>query len=116
MKHYLEDALYCLKLSLYFFAGSFIVGSIVGLILHGFSFREVIVWGCRLTEIIGTIGLVLSGVSFVKRDLMRPLNYQRQWDTYFKKFNLSHVIFLIAIFIISYSFIIEYFIGPARSV
>jgi len=112
MKHYIEDVLYAIKLSLYFFAASFVIGLIIGFILHGSNWTQVIIWGCRFSEILATFGLALSGISFIKRDLMRPLNYQRQWETYFKKLNLSHVIFFISVFIIVISFAIEYFVRP----
>jgi hypothetical protein len=116
MKHYIEDLLYAMKLSVYYFAGSFLLGAIIGLILKGFNWTEVIIWGCRVSEILATFGLALSGISFIKRDLMRPLNYQRQWETYFRKFNLSHVIFLISVFIIVFAFTIEYFVTPVGGI
>ena len=112
MKYYIEDILYSFKLSLYFFAGTFVLGIILGLILHGFNWTQVILLGCKFAEIVATFGLALSAISFVKRDLMRPLNYQKQWETYFSKLNLSHVIFFISTFIIVLSFAIEYFVRP----
>lgn len=107
MKGYLEDILYCFKLSLYFFIISFVIGGIVGFILHGMDMRQVVTWACRMVQILGTLGLAIAGMSFLKSDLMRPLNYQKEWETYFKKFNLSFVILIISIFIIIISFIIE---------
>lgn len=112
MKNILEDVLYCLKLSLYFFAVPFVIGIIIGLILHGFNLNEVLLWGCRISEIVAAFGLALAGISFVKKDLMRPLNYQKQWETYFHKLNVAQVIFLIAIFVAAFSYTIDYFVRP----
>lgn len=112
MKQYAKDILYAVKLSLYYFAGSFLIGIIIGLIIHGFSFTEVMLWGCRVSQILSVFGLSLSAVSFMKRDLMRPLNYQEIWETYFHKLNLSHVIFIIATCVLIFSFIIDYLVRP----
>lgn len=111
MKEYIEDILYALKLSLYYFGGSFLIGSIIGIIVQGFDFKEIVIWGCRASEILSVFGLSISAISFIKKDLMRPLNYQRQWETYFYKLNLSHVIFLISFFVMIFSFTIEYFLS-----
>lgn len=112
MKQYAEDVLYAMKLSLYYFAGSFLLGIIIGLILYGFNLTEVILLGCTVSEILSIFGLSLSAISFMKKDLMRPLNYQRVWETYFHKLNLSHVIFIISMCILVFSFIIDYFVRP----
>jgi hypothetical protein len=114
MKNILEDVLYCLKLSLYFFAVPFIVGIIIGVILNGFNITEALLWGCRLTEIVAAFGLALAGISFVKKDLMRPLDYQKTWDTYFNRLNLAQVIFLISIFVAVIGYTIDYFVRPIR--
>lgn len=110
MKKFLDDVLYCLKLSLYFFGGSFILGIIIGLILHGFNFTEVAFWGCRMSEFLSVFGLALAAIAFVKKDLMRPLDEQEQWELYFRKLNLPQVIFFISVFVIIFAFIIDYFI------
>lgn len=115
MKQYIEDILYALKLSIYYFIGSFIFGIIIGLILYGFDFINVMLWGCRLSQILSVFGLSISAISFVKWDLMRPLNYQKTWETYFHKLNLSHVIFIISISILAFSFIVDYFVRPIPS-
>jgi hypothetical protein len=112
MKYYLEDILYSFKLSLYSFAVPFVLGLIIGLIVYGFNFTQVLLWGCRLAEIVAAFGLALAAISFIKRDLMRPLNYQRQWDTYFRKLNLAQVIFFISLFVAIISYTIEFFIRP----
>jgi hypothetical protein len=114
MKNILEDVLYCLKLSLYFFAVPFIIGIIIGVILNGFNITEALLWGCRLTEIVAAFGLALAGISFVKKDLMRPLDYQKIWETYFNRLNLAQVIFIISIFVAVIGYTIDYFVRPIR--
>jgi hypothetical protein len=112
MKNILQDIAYCLKLSLYFFAVPFILGIIIGLITQGFNITEVLLWGCRLTQIVAAFGLALAGISFVKKDLMRPLDYQKTWETYFNRLNLAQVIFIISIFVAVFAYTIEYFVRP----
>lgn len=112
MKNIMEDILYCLKLSLYYFAVPFIVGMLVGLILHGFNITEILLWGCRVSEIAAAFGLALAGISFIKKDLMRPLNYQKSWETYFLKLNLAQVIFFISVFVAAFAYTIDYFVRP----
>lgn len=112
MKNILEDISYCLKLSLYFFAVPFILGMLIGLIKHGFNIMEILLWGCRLTEVFAAFGLALAGISFVKKDLMRPLDYEKTWKTYFYSFNLAQVIFLISVFVAAYAYTIDYFVRP----
>lgn len=107
MKGYVEDILYCLKISLYFFIIPFVLGCIIGIVLHGFDVLQVVIWGCRIVQILGCLGLAVAGMSFLKTDLMRPLNYQREWETYFKKLNLSFVILIISVIIIVVAFIIQ---------
>lgn len=112
MKYFMDDVLYCLKLSLYFFAAFFALGLIIGLIIHGFNLREVLFWGCRVSEIAASFGLALSAISFTKKDLMRPLNYQKQWEMYFTKLNLAHAIFFVSLFTLIFAFIVDYFARP----
>ena len=110
MKEYLDDILYCLKVSLYFFAAPFIIGAVIGLILHGKDIAGIIVFGCRIVQYIAVLGLALAGISFLKQDLMRPLNHQKQWETYFNRLNLAFVILFVSVFIASFSYLIESFI------
>lgn len=107
MKYYLEDIAYCLKLSLIFSAIPFVLGIIVGLILQKSDYIQVILWGCRMVQYLAALGLVLTGISFTKVELLRPLDYQSQWETYFKKFNLAFVILLISLFSATYSYLLE---------
>ncbi len=112
MKNILEDVSYCLKLSIYFFAIPFILGMIIGLISHGFNIIEILLWGCRVTELLAAFGLALAGISFVKKDLMRPLDYEKKWKMYFYRLNLAQVIFFISIFIAVIAYTIDYFVRP----
>lgn len=109
MKGYLNDVLYCLKISFYFFIVPFIIGIIIGFAIYGKDISGVIIWGCRFVQYFSILGLAIAGMSFLKQDLMRPLNYQNQWQTYFKKLNLAFVTLFISIFIAIFSYIIESF-------
>jgi Na+/H+ antiporter NhaD/arsenite permease-like protein len=85
----------------------FILGIFIGVLAQGGNLREILLWGCRLVQLIGAFGLALSAISFTKQSLMRPLNYQKEWETYFHKFNLAFVIFFISLFISVYSYTVE---------
>lgn len=112
MKYYLEDILYSFKLSLYYFTIPFVLGLIIGLIAYGFNLTQILLWGCRLSEIVAAFGLALAAICFIKRDLMRPLNYQKLWETYFRRLNLAQVIFFISLFVAIISYTIDYFVRP----
>jgi hypothetical protein len=112
MKKILEDVLYCMKLSLYYFAAPFIIGMLIGVIVSGFNITEILLWGCRITEIFAALGLGVAAISFIKRSLMRPLAYQKTWETYFHRLNLAQVIFLISFFVAAIAYIIDYFVRP----
>ena len=71
---------------------------------------EIILWGSRLVELVSAFGLALAGISFVKKDLMRPLDNQNTWETHFNRLNLAQVIFLISIFIATFAYTIDYFV------
>lgn len=111
MKDTLKDIAYCLKIALYIFFAMFLFTIVVLLIVSqfksDFSIREILVWGCRVVEYTSVFGLALCVISFTKQDLGRPLNYQREWEMYFKKFNLPFVIFFISVFLLFISFIVE---------
>ncbi|MGE5628084.1 MAG: hypothetical protein ACM3X7_08175 [Solirubrobacterales bacterium] len=107
MKEYIRDILYCLKISIYLFLGAFLIGAVLGVIYLGFNFKGIIIWGCRVVLYLSVFGYAVAGISFVKRDLMRPLNYQEKWNGYFKKLNLAGVILFLAIFNTIFSFAIE---------
>lgn len=112
MKKLSEDILYCLKLSVIYFTAPFALGLIIGVFVEGFKLAPVLLWGCRLAEIVAAFGLALAGISFVKKDLMRPLDHQRTWETYFHKMNLAQVIFFISIFAAALAYLIDYFVRP----
>ncbi|MDF2880653.1 MAG: hypothetical protein K0R54_1210 [Clostridiaceae bacterium] len=107
IKDLIKDLLYCLKLSVGIFFIPFIIGMIVGVILHGLNIKEVLAWGSRIVQWASAFGLGIAGIAFIKPKYMRPLNYQDVWETYFRKFNLAHVIFFISIFTAIYSYIIQ---------
>lgn len=110
IKDFIEDLLYCLKLSVGIFFIPFIIGMIAGIVLHGLNVKEILSWGSRFVQWASALGLGIAGIAFIKPKYMRPLNYQDVWETYFKKLNLVHVIFFISIFIAIYSYIIEIYL------
>ena len=107
MKEYVKDISYCLKISCYFFSAAFLLGTLIGFISYGFNFKGIIIWGCRVVQYFAVFGYILSGISFIRQELMRPLNYQEQWEKYFKKLNLAGVILFMSIFNTLFSFIME---------
>ncbi len=107
IKDFIKDLLYCLKLSVGVFFIPFILGAIAGMIMHGPNIKEILSWGSRFVQWVSAMGLGIAGIAFIKPKFMRPLNYQDVWETYFKKFNLAHVLFFISIFIAIYSYVIE---------
>lgn len=107
MKYYLEDILYSLKLSFYMFFISFIIGVIVGAILPSRSFHNVVLWGCRMCQYIAALGMAIAAISFTKEELLKPLDHQKQWKSYFKKLNLSFVILFMSIFSLITSYVFQ---------
>lgn len=107
MKEYIRDILNCLKISICFFLGAFLIGAFIGFINYGLNFKGILLWGSRLVQYFAVFGFSLAGISFVKQDLMRPLNYQEKWNGYFNKMNLACVILFLAIFNMIFSFAIE---------
>lgn len=107
MKQFFEDILYSLKISVYFFLPCFIIGILIGFFTHGANYVEIILWGSRFTEIVGAFGMGVAAISFVKKDLMRPLDYEDRWKLYFKKLNIAHVILFVSLFMVIISYTID---------
>lgn len=103
----MEDLLYCLKISIIIFFIAFIFGLLVGFITQGSNYKEVFLWGTRMVQFASAFGLGIAALGFVKHDHMRPLNYQKQWEDYFKKLNFVTVILFIAIYIAVFSYSLE---------
>lgn len=112
MKEFIWDILNSLKISVYFYIPCFIIGLIIGFFSHSSNLNSYVIWGCRLTELAGALGMAIAAVAFTKRSLMRPLDYHDTWKTYFNKFNLAHVVFFVSVFMVAISFSIEYIIRP----
>ena len=108
-----KDILNCAKLAVYIFLGSAVVGVIIGYIQYGSNLEEVLLWGDRLSLIIGVFGMGIAGISFLKPSTMRPLEYQQQWEEYYAVLNLSHVILFVSLFITVYAFTFDYLIRIA---
>jgi vacuolar-type H+-ATPase subunit I/STV1 len=107
IKKLTKDILYCLKLSIYFFAAPFILGGVIGLIQHGFNLKEILVWSTRLTLLFSAVGMGVAALSFIRPDSMRPLNYQSEWEEYFGVLNLTVVILIISLAVAVYGFILD---------
>ncbi|MBD8047710.1 hypothetical protein [Clostridium faecium] len=56
---------------------------------------------------ISCLGLLIGAVAFIKPQHMEPLNYQKQWRTYYKFFNLIGAIVSICFMMMIYSLIID---------
>ena len=107
MKEYLKDILYCIKFSIYIFIVTFLIGVVIGIIVGGFNLIVIMDWGSRISQYVSFLGLFISALSFMSENLMRPLNYEEQWKTYFSKLNLTFVIFFISLFILIFSICIQ---------
>ncbi|WP_035292357.1 hypothetical protein [Clostridium sp. KNHs214] len=111
MNNFWSDIRECLKISIKILLISFLIGILIGLIgsvIKGsFNILYIAEWGGRFVTYASCFGLFMSAVSFTKKDLMRPLNYEKQWKTYFLKFNLAQAIFFVSIFCLTFSLIIN---------
>ncbi len=108
MRYYLEDILYSFKLSFYLFFISFVIGSLIGVILPNRSFYVIFLWGCRMSQYIAILGMAIAAISFTKEELLKPLHHEKQWKSYFKKLNLSFVILFMSIFSLMISYTVQY--------
>lgn len=108
MREYINDLLYAFKLSLYFLAGSLILGLIIGIIKNGFNIADILGTAVKTPQVVSIIGLAISGLSFISRDTLRPLNYEKEWRTYFSRFNLAFAVFFISLFNAILAYILEY--------
>ncbi|WP_410506271.1 hypothetical protein ACER0A_012295 [Haloimpatiens sp. FM7315] len=111
MKKFFGDIKECFKMSLKVYGIGFTVGLIIGLIVslvyRRFDIRLIFQWGIRFGIYVACFGLFIAAISFTKKEHMRPLNYQKRWETYFERFNLAHVVFFISVFCLLYSVILE---------
>jgi hypothetical protein len=111
VKEILEDLLRCFKLSLKIFLIPVILGAVIGVIgglFKGNINLQDVLKSVDSTNIrISCFGLAISGIGFIKRDMMEPLNYEEKWMEYFNKFNLVGVIFFISLFMLVYSTIFD---------
>lgn len=108
MREFIRDLLYALKLSLYLFAASLSLGLIIGLVKCGFNLKNVLEITVKTPQVVSIIGLAISGLSFISRDTLRPLNYEKEWKTYFSRLNLAFAIFFISLFNALLAYILEY--------
>lgn len=108
-----KDLLNCAKLAVYIFIGVFLVGLIIGYLQSRGQWGEVLLWGARLSLIASAIGLGIVGMSFLKPDTMRPLEYQKQWEEYYSVLNLTYVILFVSLFLGLISFAADYLIRTA---
>lgn len=110
MREFIQDLLYALKLSLYLFAASLSLGLIIGLVKWGFNLISVLEIAVKTPQVVSIIGLAISGLSFISRDTLRPLDYEKEWKTYFSRLNLAFSIFFISLFNALLAYILEYII------
>ncbi|MFA6941698.1 MAG: hypothetical protein WCQ54_12095 [Clostridiaceae bacterium] len=108
MREFIHDLLYALKLSLYLFAASLGLGLIIGLIKCGLNLINILEIAVKTPQVVSIIGFAISGLSFISRDTLRPLDYEKEWKTYFSRFNLAFSIFFISLFNALLAYILEY--------
>ncbi|WP_315118995.1 hypothetical protein [uncultured Clostridium sp.] len=109
MKDYIKDILYSIKIASFIFLGGFILGGVITLMVTKGNVLNSILWGGRVAQYISFLGLFTAAISFTNENSMRPLNYDREWRTYYSKFNLTFAIFFISLFILIFSIIIQDF-------
>jgi hypothetical protein len=111
MKEILKDLLRCFILSLKIFLVPIILGALIGVIsgLVGgdLSLQGVLASVNRTCVRIACFGLAISGIGFIKREMLEPLYHEEKWMEYFYKFNLVGVIFFVSLFMLVYSTIID---------
>lgn len=107
MKDFIKDILYSIKLAVLIFLGIFILFGLITFIVTKGNTLNSVVWGSRIAQYLSFFGLFISALSFTNENSMRPLNYEREWKTYFGKFNLAFAIFFTSLFILVFSVIIQ---------
>ena len=107
MKEFIKDILYSIKIALLIFLSLFLLAGIISFIVTKGNLINSIYWGSRVAQYASFFGLFISAVSFTNQNSMRPLNYEREWKTYFGKFNLAFAIFFISLFILIFTIIIQ---------
>lgn len=114
MNKIIHDLIKCIKYSLIcaviLIIAGIIIGAIKSVISWSFSFTYIAEWGWKMGIYGSCFGLSISALSFVSKNTLRPLNYKEEWEEYFKKFNLPHVIFFISLFCLLYMIIIDWLI------
>ncbi|MGO5072504.1 hypothetical protein ACTQ4K_00890 [Clostridium sporogenes] len=60
-----------------------------------------------MSQYVAIFGMAIAGISFTKEELLRPLHHEKQWESYFKKLNLSFVILLMSIFSLMISYTVQ---------
>lgn len=107
MRDFIKDILYSIKLALLIFLGAFILSGVITFAITKGNVLSSIIWGSRIAQYISFLGLFISALSFTNENSMRPLNYEREWKTYFGKFNLAFAIFFISLFILVFSILVQ---------
>ncbi|GCD12513.1 hypothetical protein [Clostridium tagluense] len=111
MKGILKDLLHCFILSLKIFLVPIIMGALIGVIsglVNGdLNLQGVLASVDRTAIRISCFGLAISGIGFIKREMLEPLNYEEKWMEYYEKLNLVGVIFFVSLFMLVYSTVID---------
>lgn len=91
MKYIVKDILRCVYIGVLIALGLGILLTIIALV-----FRLNILQAIALSWIYsGCLALLVGGISFLRPNTQRPLDYKNDWERYFKKLNIGHVILLI---------------------
>lgn len=68
------------------------------MLLFGLTFRKnIIVLIYQADFSVGSMGLFIAGISFLKPSTLRPFDHKKQWEEHFKLLNIGHVLFFIGI-------------------
>jgi hypothetical protein len=113
VKGYIQDVVFCFKLSLKLAIIPVVLGIIISfiyLLIKGQAIElSPILVGIRNTGIIfSCAGLSVAALGFLQpTKLLRPLNYHKTWRRYLDKFGLVGTIFCTSSFLVSYFFIYD---------
>jgi hypothetical protein len=88
-----RDLARCVFIGL-FIAAIFAVLMVIVTLISGWNWLDLLY---RSYFYIGSLGLLIAGLSFLKPSTLRPLDYKNDWERYFKKMNIGFVFLFVGI-------------------
>lgn len=113
VKEYIQDVLYCFKISLKIAIIPVILGAVISLgylLISGESVELIrVLYGVRNAGIMfACAGLFICAAAFLRpTSLLRPLSYDKTWRKYFNKFGLVGSMFCICSFVTMYFLVLD---------